>query len=1001
MGMYVGTANMSRSSEGSIGSKEWEALGKRLQGELVLDDGSRLNYATDASVYRKWPVAVAFPKGENDWRHLLLFAQEHGVPLIPRAAGTSLAGQVVGAGIVVDAGRHNNRILEVNEAGRWVRVEPGVVRDELNLHLKPYGLMFAPETATSNRCMIGGMIGNNSCGSRSVVFGTTRDHVLEVKAMLSDGSIADFGPLTPNEYREKTRKPGLEGDLYRHLDAWLSAPEEATLIETEYPRKDIRRRNTGYAVDVLLGMQPFSTEGEPFNLAKLLCGSEGTLSVTLEAKLNLVPVLPPVQGVVPVHLDSVDEAMLANLIALRFGPTAVELIDRNILRCTAGNPEQSRNRSFVQGDPGALLAAEFCCADENELQERARALEEALRQEGFGYAFPLLRGAGMKAVWDLRQAGLGLLANMPGDPKPVACIEDTCVHVSDQPAYIAEVRAILNRLGLDCVFYAHIGDGEIHLRPVLDLKSGRDRQLFRQVTAEVAALVKRFRGSLSGEHGDGRVRGEWLRLMVGDVLYERLVGLKRVWDPSGILNPGKIVEVPPMDTDLRYENGQQTRHIDTVFDFSSTQGLLRMAEKCNGTAVCRKSHLMGGTMCPSYMATRDEGNTTRARANQLREWLTRSDKANPFDQEELKAVMDLCLSCKACRSECPSNVDMARMKAEFLQHYYDANGIPFRAWVFAHYARIQSLLGSLSPSLVNGMWRVRWIAGCIKRIIGIDSRRSIPALARRPLRRLIASGLRGLNQRTSGKRELWLFVDEFTQWQDARVGWAAIEVLTALDYRVKVMPHPESARAMISKGLLRKARAVAIKQVSLWADRVSGESPLVGIEPSAILGFRDEFPDLVGDDLRHAALELASHSYTFEGFLARELDAGRIDRSRFKDEKATVVVHGHCQQKALEGTAAMVKALSLPPGYQVKMLASGCCGMAGSFGYEKEHYDLSMRIGELVLFPEVRRLPDGAILCAAGTSCRHQVLDGTGRMALHPAEVLRDALREANKSHGS
>ena len=992
---------MSRRTELTVDAKEWEKLGSQLAGELALDDGSRLNYATDASVYRMWPLAVVFPKGENDWRHLLDFARGHSLSLIPRAAGTSLAGQVVGAGIVVDAGRHNNRILEVNEAGRWVRVEPGVVRDELNLHLKRYGLMFAPETATSNRCMIGGMIGNNSCGSRSVVFGTTRDHVLEVKAMLSDGSITVFGPLTEDAYAGKLRQPGLEGDLYRYIDGWLRDPESSALIRKEFPRKEIRRRNTGYAVDVLMGMQPFDPEGEPFNMAKLLCGSEGTLAITLEAKLNLVPVLPPVQAVVPVHLNSVDEAMLANLIALRLGPTAVELIDRNILRCTADNPEQSRNRSFVQGDPGALLAVEFCCADEDELKNKVKALEEALRKEGFGYAFPTLRGPGMKAVWDLRQAGLGLLSNMPGDPKPVACIEDTCVHVTDQPAYIAGVREILDRLGLDCVFYAHIGDGEIHLRPVLDLKSGRDRQLFRQVTAEVAALVKRFRGSLSGEHGDGRVRGEWLRLMVGGEIYERLVRLKRVWDPQGLLNPGKIVEVPPMDTDLRYENGQETRSIDTVFDFSSTQGLLRMAEKCNGTAVCRKSHLMGGTMCPSYMATRDESNTTRARANQLREWLTRSDKANPFDQEELKAVMDLCLSCKACRSECPSNVDMARMKAEFLQHYYDANGVPFRAWVFAHYARIQSMLGSISPSLVNGMLRVRWIAGCVKRIIGIDSRRSIPALARRPLRRLIASGLSGLNQRTSGDREIWLFVDEFTQWQDAQVGWAAIEVLTALDYRVKVMPHPESARAMISKGLLRKARAVARKQVSLWADRVSGESPLVGIEPSSILGFRDEFPDLVGDDLRHAALGLASHSYTFEGFLARELDAGRIDRSRFKDEKATVVVHGHCQQKALEGTAAMAKALSLPPGYQVKMLSTGCCGMAGSFGYEKEHYDLSMRIGELVLFPEVRRMPEGAILCAAGTSCRHQVLDGTGRIALHPAEILRDALREENKSHGS
>jgi len=985
--LHDGVSLKMKSVETHILESAWSELEKSLKGELSRDSALRIAYATDASVYRKHPLAVAYPKDSADLQRLIAFAHDHAIPLIPRTAGTSLAGQVVGEGIVVDVSRHFTRILELNTEEGWVRVQPGVVRNELNQYLAPHGFLFGPETATASRCMIGGMVGNNSCGARSLVFKTTREHVEELKCVLTDGSEVVFGPVDEAGFLAKCELSGLEGDIYRHLRALLSDKDTAEDIRREYPREDIHRRNTGYALDLLLRMQPFQEDGEPFNLCKLLCGSEGTLAFTTEIKLRISPLLPKHQAVVPVHLQSVNEALQANLVALQLQPTAVELIDRFILHCTLGNREQQRNRAFVEGDPGALLVVEFCCDTEAELEDRVTALERQMREAGFGYAYPVLRGRDMQRVWSLREAGLGLLANAPGDPKPVACIEDTCVHVEDQPAYIEEFQEILGKHGLECVYYAHIGDGEIHLRPVLDLKLGKDRQRFRELTRDVAELIKRYRGSMSGEHGDGRVRAEWVRLMVGEANYERLRALKHCWDPAGILNPGKIVDAPPMNEELRYEADQETAQFDTLFDFSETLGILRMAEKCNGTALCRKGHTMGGTMCPSYMATRDEFHTTRARANLLREMLTRSPKANKFDHEELKAVMDLCLSCKGCKSECPSNVDMARLKAEFLQHYFDANGVPLRSRVFGEYHRLLGFLAKM-PRLGNALMARPGFARLVKRCLGIAPDRSIPPVALQTLRKWLEQELTGLNPEAGQGRRLWLFVDEFCDYQDVEVGQAAVKLLTKLGYQVQTVRHPASARAMISKGLLRKARKLAQEQVKLWSELVREDEPLVGLEPSAILGFRDEFPDLVGKALQDKARVLAGRSYSFEGFIHRELQAGRIDASRFQSEPCKVLLHGHCQQKALEGVSITREVLEAVEGFQVEVIPSGCCGMAGSFGYEKEHYDLSMKVGELVLFPTVREAGKDVLICAPGTSCRHQLLDGTGRQAWHPAELL-------------
>ncbi|HLP01024.1 MAG TPA: FAD-linked oxidase C-terminal domain-containing protein [Opitutaceae bacterium] len=708
-------------------------LRRELAGELHWNETMRICYATDASVYREKPVAVALPRNAADVKRLLEFARRHRVPLVPRTAGTSLAGQVVGGGLVIDFGRHMNRIIEVDAARRRVRAEPGVVRDELNFALRPHGLMFAPETSTSNRAMIGGMVGNNSCGSNSLRFGSTRDHLIEAKVLLADGSETVLRALTPAEFSAKGSAAGLEGDIHRWLARRLSNPETAAEIVREFPDPALRRRNTGYAVDLLLRQQPFAAEGAPFNLCTLLAGSEGTLALATEFTLNLVPLPPAERGVLVVHLGSVHEATRANLIAHRHAPDALELIDRIILDCASRNREQARNRAFVQGDPGALLVIEWARATRAEIEAAAAAFESELRAAGFGYAFPRLFGADVGRVWALRKAGLGVLANIPGDAKAVACVEDTAVPVAAQPAYLEEFEAIMRRHGMDCVFYAHIGDGEVHTRPVLDLKRGPDRAKFQALTAEVAELVKRYRGSLSGEHGDGRVRGPFLRKMVGERNYALLSELKIVFDPAGVLNPGKIVAARPMTESLRYESEQVTRQFVTALDFSQWGGVLRLAEQCNGTAECRKTIKMGGGMCPSFMATRDERHSTRARANVLREALTRSSAANPFTEPSVADAMELCLSCKACKSECPSSVDVALLKAEWLHQRRRTAGVSLRSRVFGNYVQT-ARAAALWPAAANWMARSPLTALLLKRALGVATARTLPQFARETFR---------------------------------------------------------------------------------------------------------------------------------------------------------------------------------------------------------------------------------------------------------------------------
>jgi len=953
-------------------------------------------YATDASDYKEVPQAVVYPKHESDIRELVRFAGENSISLIPRTAGTSLAGQVVGNGVVVDMSQHMIRILEINEKERWVRVEPGVILDELNISLRSTGLFFSPETSTSNRSMIGGMIGNNSCGLRSLVHGTTRDHTISIRAVLSDGSVCDFGPMGSDEFNKKLDKEGLEGHVYRELNSMLSDPANQDEIVSGFPDPRVLRRNTGYALDELLETPPYRGKNarySDFNLCKLLAGSEGTLLFITEAKLNLVPLPPPFKALVPIHFVSVMEAIRGNLFALKHAPVAVELMDKTILDCTRENIGQRKNRFFLSGDPGAVLIVEFVDSDESLLNRRIETMEKEMRAAGMGTHFPVVKGKDIGKVWALRKAGLGVLSNIPGDGRPVSVVEDTSVHVEVLEDYITEFNQLLEKHDLKCVYHAHISVGELHLRPILNLKDPVHVQLFHDIGLESAKLVKKYRGSLSGEHGDGRLRGEFIPLMVGERNYELLRQVKKLFDPEGIFNTGKITDTPPMNSFLRYEAGHQSPDFDTYFDYSKEGGLMRLIEKCNGSGDCRKTEITGGTMCPSYMATRDEMATTRARANVLRELLSRSDLKKPFDQADIYEVLDLCLSCKACKSECPSSVDMAKIKAEFMQHWYAHHRVPLRTRLIANISQINSL-GMLFPALFNWFARAKFSSSLLKLMLGFAGERSIPTLGSSSLRRWAGRNLESLNSALPPDApEVVLYVDEFSSYNESALGITAIRLLNRLGIRIIIVKHPVSGRTYISKGLLRKARQIARKNVELLSGVVTQERPLVGIEPSAILGFRDEFPELVGKDMMGSAREFAEHCYTIEEYLDRAFEKQLFDKSLFTSENASIKLHGHCQQKAIASTGPTRRILSIPENYRVEEIPSGCCGMAGSFGYEKEHYELSMKVGELVLFPAVRQADTEVIVAAPGISCRQQISDGTGRQALHPLEVLYDALK--------
>ncbi len=965
-----------------------QALKENLSGELFYDDLITSIYATDASVYRMLPLAVAYPKDNTDIKQLIVFAKKHNTALIPRTAGTSLAGQCVGSGIVVDVSKHFTKILKIDEVKQTVTVQPGVVRDQLNNYLKPFGLFFGPNTSTSNRCMIGGMVGNNSSGTTSIQYGVTRDKVIALHTILSDGSEVDFGEVSPDEFKNKMNAPSLEGHIYKTIYNELEPEAIQNNIKDKFPKPEIHRRNTGYAIDELLRSNIFSDALDDFNMCKLLSGSEGTLAFTTQVTLKLDKLPPQESIMVAAHFSSIENCLNTVELVMKHNLFTCEMMDKTILDCTKQNKTQEENRQFLVGDPMAILMCEVKANTNEAVKAKADKLVEAIKKSNLSYAYPMLIGNNINKANQLRSAGLGLLGNIIGDKKAVACIEDTAVVLEDLANYITEFTSLMKTYKQDAVYYAHAGAGEIHLRPILNLKTKSDVDLFRKITTDVAYLVKKYQGSMSGEHGDGIVRAEFIPLMIGKENYELLKRIKTAFDADNIFNPGKIVDAYAMDESLRYVPNRTEPEIETLMDFSKSQGILREAEKCNGSGDCRKLPEFGGTMCPSYRATKNEKDTTRARANALREFLTHSNQKNKFNHNELKEVFDLCLSCKACASECPSSVDVASLKAEFQYQYQKENGVSLRTKVFAYNNKLNGF-ASRAPKLTNFVFSNRYTASLLKKIFGMAKERNLPLISSKSLNQYYKDFKR-IRNRENYIKKVYLFNDEFTNFLDTKVGMDTLELLKGLNYFVEIIDHVESGRSFISKGLLKQAKDLANKNVSVFKDKVSDDSPLIGIEPSAILTFKDEYLKLADDKISAAAI--ATHTFLIEEFIQKEIALGNIKPEQFTLEEKTIKFHGHCHQKAIGNQLSSFSVLNLPKNYKVTIIPSGCCGMAGSFGYEKEHYEVSLQIGAQTLFPAIKKASKDVVISANGTSCRHQIKDGTGREAKHPITILKEAL---------
>jgi len=983
-----------------------DALHNAIAGEVRFERLDRALYSTDASVFQIVPLGVVLPKTEADIVAAMQICARFHVPLTARGGGTSQAGQCIGPGVILDCSKHFADILEINPAERWVRVRPGCVLDELNAELKPHGLQFPLDISTSNRATIGGMIANNSSGTRSVVYGKTIDHVLEVKAVLSDGSIVQTGPLTEGAWAAKCQLQTLEGSCYRAIDGLAS--EHADEVERRFPR--ILRRVGGYNLDM------FTRRAER-NLAHLLVGSEGTLALTLEAKLNLVP-LPRARAVLVAQFHDLLDALAATPDILKHGPSAVEVVDRYVLDSTKVNAEAARLRGFLDGDPGAILVIEFSGDRADELPPRLESLLADLKQRNHGYHWlTATDAAGQGRIWKLRKLSLGLSMAEKGDAKAISFVEDTAVAPEKLRDFIAEFLEVIRKHGTSAGVYAHASVGCLHVRPIVNLKTVEGVQRFQAIADEVSDLVLKYGGALSGEHGDGLLRSPFQAKMFGPVLYEAFRTIKRTFDPQNLLNPGKIVDAPPLASNLRYGAAYVTPDVSTTFDFSVDGGIVRSAELCAGVGECRKKG--EGTMCPSYQATRDEKDSTRGRANTLRLAMTGQLGMNGLTDPAVKEALDLCLECKACKSECPTNVDMARLKAEFLHQYHQKHGVPWRNWVFGNVADLaQSPFGPPNWLIQSRMGR--WLG---EKLLGIDRRRMAPVPATKQLWELLGEVKDTWAWPDSHPRALF-FPDTFTckfepslflgAWNVLRSAGCAVSpgfdssYRTGIDWSKEVWPARLDCcgRPRISNGLLSQAVENAEQNVFNLYHWASTGNSILACEPSCILTIKDEYPALLKGELREKAKIVAAACQTFEEFLESTLakrDSLRsltlpARQSMFRPGPRRILVQPHCHQRSLVGTGPLMNLLRRIPGAEVVDMEAGCCGMAGSFGYEKEHYEISRLVGEQRLFPAIRAAGPDDVIVAPGFSCRLQIKHFTGRTAVHPAELLSSLLDEPTKT---
>ena len=949
---------------------------------LTTDITSLGLYATDASMYQMLPLDVVVPVNRGDLLKAIQQSAKHGHPLLARGGGTSLTGQSIGEAVILDASKHLNKLLELNIEEAWVRVEPGLVCSELNSFLKPYGVRFAPDPATENRATIGGMIANNAAGMRSVRYGMTIDHVLDIELALATGEELHLTPLAPSELALKSQQSDREGEIYRGVLHLLH--QHGDEIRERYPK--VIRRSGGYALDALV-------DANLFNLAKLICGSEGTLGIILGAKLRLTP-LPLFSAVCLAHFDSVDASLRATASIVAQNPSAVELIDGVVLRQAKVHPSTREICSLLEGEPEAILVIEVQGDDAIEVACHIQEIVDSLVDKA--YARPvMLEQKAIQAVWQLRSSALGLMTTVKGPRKPVPYIEDAAVPPEVLADYVVEVMEVCRKYCQPVALFGHASVGLLHIRPMHDLHKEADISCMKQIQEEIFLLVLKYGGSWSGEHGDGIVRGGFNRRFFGDELYGAFKEVKRLFDPEGRMNPGKVIETPPVDSHLRFGPDYKPLVVETFFHYRDQGGMLASSEQCTGVGECRKT--LTGVMCPSYIVTRDEQHSTRGRANALRLVLSGQLGSEALASEELKSVMELCLSCKGCKGECPNSVDMVRLKAEVLYHYRKRHGVTLRSRLFGNLSTLAMLASGPQSRWINVIVGSGLLRLLTQKILRIDTERSLPMFTAQKLSRWFEERssihkAAGQGANSGNRRRVILFNDTYTENNLPEVGCAAIEVLEAAGYCVELVTVGDSQRSTLSQGLLEKAKRQGTKLFQ-ELDARSTDTPLLVCEPSCATALADDLPDLL-DDIE-LGNRVASRVKMVDHFLEQELAAGRCalhwKRSDVLSSRQ-FLVHIHCHQKTLDGGRWTHKLLARIPGATVEDTEAGCCGMAGSFGYEIEHAELSRQIAGQRLLPRLAEASAEVQVVTNGFSCRHQIADLSERHPRHVVEVIREFL---------
>jgi FAD/FMN-containing dehydrogenase/Fe-S oxidoreductase len=942
---------------------------KNIKGDILSDAYSLGMYSTDASFYQIRPVLVVLPRDEADVKTVVGVARGHNLKILPRGAGTSLAGQTVGEAIVIDFSKYMNKILEFNLQERWVKVQPGLVRDELNMEMAKYGLHFAPDPATSSRANIGGMVGNNSSGTKSILYGKTVDHILEANVVLADGTELTFKEVSEQEFIQKAQQKNREGEIYHGVRNIIQ--QNSDEIKQRFPK--VMRRVGGYNLDEFVYT-------DRWNLAKLITGSEGTLAVSLSLKINLEP-LPKFKSVAVVHFADLLEAIRAVEPMLPYNPSAVEILDRTVLKQSAENLTTKHLCHFIDGDPAAILIVEFYGDTYESVMERPAEMIKVLRGKGLGYSYPLFpSGKVYDDVWELRKKGFGLMLGLKGDKKALSFIEDSAIPTAVLPEYIDQVLKICAKHNTEVAMYAHASVGVIHVQPLLDLRKEQDITNLKNITEETFELVVKYGGSWSGEHGDGLVRSAYNERFFGSKLYQAFRDVKKLFDPQKLMNPGKIVDAQTMDHNLRYGTAYRDQEVKAIFQYREENSFKEHVHMCTSVGECRK--MLGGTMCPSFKVTRDEEHSTRGRANALRLAMSGQLGQQGLTSERLHQVMDLCLSCKACKSECPSNVDMAKMKADVSQMYYDKHGTTLRDRLIRDSSKAAALLSGSLSGVVNFIQHTMLFRYAMEKLTGFDRRRVLPEYAPSPFYEWYEK--KGNNAYKNPERQVVLFADTYLNFHEPNIGISALRLLNACGYEVILANVGCCQRPKISHGFLRDAKSKGTKTIAGLQKYIEKGLTVVVCEPSCASALNDDLPDLIEDEA--LGVKLKEKVMMIDKFLAHEISAGRLDKT-FESIAGDILIHGHCHQKALYGTQNMKNLLS-KDNHNVAEIPSGCCGMAGSFGYETEHYELSRKIGDSILFPTAKSMKPGTTLVANGFSCRHQITHFTGVKPKHWVEVV-------------